>query len=87
MRCSTSYKRSCSNWVTASASRARQKRILIGDTYGFVDLVFYHRILKCHVLIELKLAEFSQEHMGQLNTYVSWFKWAAAGFKDTELGV
>ena len=53
---------------------ARQKRILIGDTYGFVDLVFYHRILKCHVLIELKLAEFSQEHMGQLNTYVSWFK-------------
>ncbi len=53
---------------------ARQKRILIGDTYGFVDLVFYHRILKCHVLIELKLAEFSQEHMGQLNTYVSWYK-------------
>jgi len=53
---------------------ARQKRILIGDTYGFVDLVFYHRILKCHVLIELKLAEFNQEHMGQLNTYVSWFK-------------
>jgi predicted nuclease of restriction endonuclease-like (RecB) superfamily len=53
---------------------ARQKRILIGDTYGFVDLVFYHRILKCHVLIELKLAEFSQGHMGQLNTYVSWFK-------------
>lgn len=34
---------------------ARQKRILIGDTYGFVDLVFYHRILKCHVLIDLKI--------------------------------
>lgn len=30
---------------------ARQKRVLIGNTYGFVDLVFYHRILKCHVLI------------------------------------
>lgn len=29
---------------------ARQKRILIGDSYSFVDLVFYHRILKCHVL-------------------------------------
>jgi predicted nuclease of restriction endonuclease-like (RecB) superfamily len=53
---------------------ARQKRILIGDTYGFVDLVFYHRILKCHVLIELKVAGFSHEHLGQLNTYVSWYK-------------
>ena len=32
---------------------ARQKSIVIGKTRGFVDLVFYHRILKCHVLIEL----------------------------------
>ncbi len=53
---------------------ARQKRILIGDTYGFVDLVFYHRILRCHVLIELKLAPFSHEHIGQLNTYVTWYR-------------
>jgi predicted nuclease of restriction endonuclease-like (RecB) superfamily len=53
---------------------ARQKRILIGETHGFVDLVFYHRILKCHVLIELKVADFAHEHLGQLNTYVSWFK-------------
>ena len=53
---------------------ARQKRILIGDTYNFVDLVFYHRILKCHVLIELKVDAFSHEYLGQLNTYVSWFK-------------
>ena len=53
---------------------ARQKRILIGDSHGFVDLVFYHRILKCHVLLELKVAAFSHEHLGQLNTYVSWYK-------------
>jgi len=52
---------------------ARQKRILIGDTHNFVDLVFYHRILKCHVLVELKVDEFSHEHIGQLNTYVSWY--------------
>lgn len=52
---------------------ARQKRILIGDRHGFVDLVFYHRILKCHVLLELKTDEFSHEHIGQLNTYVSWY--------------
>ena len=52
---------------------ARQKRVLIGDTYYFVDLVFYHRVLKCHVLIELKVDEFRHDHLGQLNTYVSWY--------------
>ena len=52
---------------------ARQRRILIGDTYNFIDLVFYHRILKCHVLVELKLEAFSHENIGQLNTYVSWY--------------
>jgi len=53
---------------------ARQKRILIGKEHYFVDLVFYHRILKCHVLIELKIEDFSQENIGQLNTYVSWYR-------------
>ena len=53
---------------------ARQKRILIGDTHNFVDLVFYHRILKCHVLVDLKLEQFSHESIGQLNTYVSWYR-------------
>ncbi len=52
---------------------ARQRRILIGDKYYFVDLVFYHRILKCHVLIDLKLEEFTHENFGQLNTYVTWY--------------
>jgi predicted nuclease of restriction endonuclease-like (RecB) superfamily len=53
---------------------ARQKRILIGDEHYFVDLVFYNRILKCHILVELKLAEFTHENIGQLNTYVSWYR-------------
>jgi len=53
---------------------ARQKRILIGNTHNFVDLVFYHRVLKCHVLVELKLDQFSHENIGQLNTYVSWYR-------------
>lgn len=52
---------------------ARQKRILIGDEFFFVDLVFYHRKLKCHVLIELKVDGFKHEYLGQLNTYVNWF--------------
>ena len=53
---------------------AQQKSILIGRTRGFVDLVFYHRILRCHVLIELKVDELRHEHIGQLNTYVTWYE-------------
>ena len=53
---------------------AQQKSIVIGKTRGFVDLVFYHRILKCHVLVELKVDEFQHEHLGQLNTYVTWYR-------------
>lgn len=53
---------------------ARQKRMLIGGDYFFVDLVFYHRILKCHVLVDLKIEPFSHENLGQLNTYVNWYR-------------
>lgn len=53
---------------------ARQKRIMIGGEHFFVDLVFYHRILKCHVLVELKLDRFTHENIGQLNTYVNWYR-------------
>jgi len=51
----------------------RQKRILIDDDYCFVDLVFYHRILKCHILIELKIDKFKHEYLSQLNTYVAYY--------------
>lgn len=53
---------------------ARQKRIIIDDRYYFADLVFYHRILHCHVIIELKNDEFRHEHLGQLNAYVSYYR-------------
>jgi predicted nuclease of restriction endonuclease-like (RecB) superfamily len=53
---------------------ARQKRILIGDEYYFVDLVFYHRILKCHVLVELKTENAKHEHIGQLKSYLHHYK-------------
>jgi len=53
---------------------ARQRRILIGETYYFIDLVFYHRILKCHILVELKTQPLTHENLGQLNTYVSWYE-------------
>ncbi|MDR1671781.1 MAG: PDDEXK nuclease domain-containing protein [Alistipes sp.] len=53
---------------------ARQKRLIIGGEYYFVDLVFYSRILKCHVLCELKVSGFSHEHIGQLKTYVNYYR-------------
>lgn len=53
---------------------ARQKRLLIGDEYYFIDLVFYHRILKCHVLVELKTEIARHEHIGQLTSYLNYYK-------------
>lgn len=51
----------------------RQKRLLFDEEYFFADLVFYHRILKCHVIIELKVDAFKHEYLSQLNTYVAYY--------------
>lgn len=53
---------------------ARNKRILIGDDYYFIDIVLYQRILKRSVIIELKLNAVNHENIGQLNTYLSYYK-------------
>jgi predicted nuclease of restriction endonuclease-like (RecB) superfamily len=53
---------------------SRQKRITIDNEHYFVDLVFYHRLLKCHVLIELKAEKFKHPQVGQLNFYLNYFK-------------
>ena len=53
---------------------ARQKRILIDEDYFFVDLVFYHRILKCHIIAELKIDKFKHEYASQLNMYLNYYK-------------
>ena len=53
---------------------SRQKRITVDNEHYFIDLVFYHRILKCHVLIELKAEKFKHPHVGQLNFYLNYFK-------------
>jgi predicted nuclease of restriction endonuclease-like (RecB) superfamily len=52
---------------------ARQKKIMIGGEYFSVDMVFYHRILHCHVLIDLKVDKFSHTHASQLNTYLNYY--------------
>jgi len=53
---------------------ARQKRITFDNTHYKIDLVFYHRILKAHVLIDLKIGEFSHADSGQMNVYLNYFR-------------
>ena len=53
---------------------ARQKRITIGNEHDRIDLVFYNRILKCHVLIDLKVRAFYHADVGQMNFYLNYYK-------------
>lgn len=53
---------------------ARQFRMTEGLKHHRVDLVFYHRRLRCHVLIDLKVRPFQPGDAGQMNFYVNWFK-------------
>jgi len=53
---------------------ARQQRIKIDNEHYFVDLVFYHRILHCNVLIEIKTEKFHHSHASQLNLYLEYYK-------------
>ena len=52
----------------------RQKRILVDQDYFKADLIFYHRILKCHVIIDLKIDRFRHEYASQLNLYMNYYK-------------
>jgi predicted nuclease of restriction endonuclease-like (RecB) superfamily len=52
---------------------ARQKRLLIEDDEFFVDLVFYNRLLRCFVVIELKTSKMSHRDLGQLQMYVNYY--------------
>jgi predicted nuclease of restriction endonuclease-like (RecB) superfamily len=53
---------------------ARQKRITFDNRHYRIDLVFYHRILKCHVLLDLKIGEFDHADAGQMNMYLNYYK-------------
>jgi predicted nuclease of restriction endonuclease-like (RecB) superfamily len=53
---------------------ARQKRITFDNKHYRIDLIFYHRILKCHVIIDLKIGEFSHDDAGQMNVYLNYYK-------------
>lgn len=52
---------------------ARQKRITFDNKHYHIDLVFYHRVLRCNVLLDLKLGEFSPADAGQMNMYLNYY--------------
>ena len=52
----------------------RQFRISFDSRHHYIDLVFYHRILKCFVLIDLKIGEADHGDVGQMNMYLNYFK-------------
>ncbi|MDR1022955.1 MAG: PDDEXK nuclease domain-containing protein [Prevotellaceae bacterium] len=53
---------------------ARQKRITFDNTHYRIDLVFYHRILKSHLLIDLKIGKFNHADAGQMNVYLNYYR-------------
>jgi len=52
---------------------ARQYRITLNNEHFYVDLVFYHRYLKCYVLIDLKVGKVKHHDIGQMNMYLGYF--------------
>ena len=52
---------------------ARQKRFSFDDSHFFVDLVFYNRLLRCYVLIDLKPGKLNHQDLGQMQMYVNYF--------------
>lgn len=59
---------------TGFCYEARQKRITFDNTHYRIDLVFYHRILKSHILIDLKIGKFDHTDAGQMNVYLNYYK-------------
>ena len=52
---------------------ARQKRFTFDDDHYFLDLVFYNRLLRCYVIIDLKIDKLTHQDLGQMQMYVNWF--------------
>lgn len=52
---------------------ARQRRMSLDGDHFYVDLVFYNRLLRCFVLVDLKLGKLTHQDLGQMQMYVNWF--------------
>lgn len=52
---------------------SRQERITLDGDHFYIDLVFYHTVLKCYVLLDLKVGKLTHGDLGQLQLYVNYF--------------
>lgn len=52
---------------------SRQKRFTFDADHFYVDLVFYNRLLRCYVLIDLKIGKLTHENLGQMQMYVNYY--------------
>jgi len=59
---------------TGFCFEARQRRVSVGNEHDYIDLVFYHRRLRSHLLIDLKIRPFKHSDAGQMNFYLNYWK-------------
>jgi hypothetical protein len=67
---------------------ARQKRFTFEEKHFYVDLVFYNRLLRCYVLIDLKIGELSHQDLGQMQMYVNYYdRYVRQAFESPTIGI
>ncbi|MCL1912038.1 MAG: PDDEXK nuclease domain-containing protein [Leptospirales bacterium] len=67
---------------------ARQKRFSFDEQSFFVDLIFYNRLLQCHVLVDLKTSELKHQDLGQMQMYVNYFdRYVKKDFEKPTVGI
>lgn len=67
---------------------ARQKRFTFDEDHFFVDLVFYNRLLRCYVLIDLKIGKIAHQDLGQMQMYVNYFdRYVRTAGENSTIGI
>ena len=67
---------------------ARQKRFTFDEDHFFVDLVFYNRLLRCYVLLDLKIGKIAHQDLGQMQMYVNYFdRFVKTGEENSTIGI
>ncbi len=67
---------------------ARQRRITIDGDHFYVDLVFYNRLLRCFVLVELKIGKLTHQDLGQMQMYVNYFdRYHRESYEEPTVGI
>ena len=67
---------------------ARQKRFTFEEKHFYVDLVFYNRLLRCYVLIDLKIGELSHQDLGQMQMYANYYdRYVRQEFESPTIGI